>query len=38
MSEAVGPYLRYLGRDGITRRKMYINAKIGFKSSILFYH
>lgn len=27
--------LRLLGRDGITRRKIYINAKIGLKSSLL---
>lgn len=34
MSEAVEACLRLLGRDGITRRKIYINAEIGLKSSL----
>lgn len=34
-SEAVEACLRLLGRDGVTRRKIYINAKLGLKSSLL---
>lgn len=35
MSEAIEACLNLLGRDRVTRRKIYINAEVGLKSSLL---